>query len=142
MAEWAEQRGFTTRIVERRFASNFQIEPEEPQVALCGVDNAAARAALEDAGFAQIIEAGLGRGNEEYLAFQMHCFPAYKSARHRWGGEQQRFDCPIIIDWKPGISVSCDERIGSVWTDDACQSRCRSLFCRYVYFHHCDSRVA
>lgn len=85
MAEWAEQRGFKTRIVERRFASNFQIDPEEPQVALCGVDNAAARAALEDAGFAQIIEAGLGRGNEEYLAFQIHCFPASKSARERWG---------------------------------------------------------
>ncbi len=85
MADWAAQRGFTTRIVERRFTSNFQIDPEEPQVALCGVDNIAARAALEDAGFAQIIEAGLGRGNEEYLAFQMHCFPASKSARERWG---------------------------------------------------------
>jgi hypothetical protein len=101
MAEWAEQRGFTTRIVERRFASNFQIEPEEPQVALCGVDNAAARAALEDAGFAQIIEAGLGRGNEEYLAFQMHCFPAYKSARHRWGANSSGLIAPSSLIGNP-----------------------------------------
>ncbi len=84
MAEWCVQRGFRTRIVERRFAANFEIEEEEPQVALCGVDNQPARAALEDVGFAQIIEAGLGRGTEEYLAFQMHCFPSERSARDRW----------------------------------------------------------
>ncbi len=84
MAQWCAQRGFRTRIVERRFAANFEINAEEPQVALCGVDNQAARAALEDVGFTQIIEAGLGRGTEEYLAFQMHCFPAERTARQRW----------------------------------------------------------
>lgn len=84
MGQWCAQRGFRTRIVERRFAANFEIDEEEPQVALSGVDNQAARAALEDVGFAQIIEAGLGRGTEEYLAFQMHCFPAERTARDRW----------------------------------------------------------
>jgi hypothetical protein len=84
MAEWCAQRGFRARIVERRFASNFEIDSEEPRVALCGVDNPEARAALEDVGFAQIIEAGLGRGTEEYLAFQVHCFPAERTARARW----------------------------------------------------------
>jgi hypothetical protein len=84
MAEWCAQRGFRTRIVERRFADNFHIDSDEPRVALCGVDNPEARAALEDVGFAQIIEAGLGRGTEEYLAFQVHCFPAQRTARARW----------------------------------------------------------
>ncbi|MCG3146070.1 MAG: hypothetical protein HONDAALG_03902 [Gammaproteobacteria bacterium] len=86
MAGWCEGRGFRTRINERRFAPNFRIDEEEPQVALCGVDNELARAALEDVGFSQIIEAGLGRGTEEYLAFQIHCFPANRSTRQRWGG--------------------------------------------------------
>jgi hypothetical protein len=85
MAAWCEQRGFRTRIQERRFAANFRIDDEEPHVALCGVDNEAARAALEDVGFEQVIEAGLGLGTEEYLAFQMHSFPASRSARLRWG---------------------------------------------------------
>lgn len=84
IAQWCAKRGFRTRIIERRFAANFEIDEEEPQVALCGVDNQPARAALEDVGFAQVIEAGLGRGTEEYLAFQMHCFPAERSARERW----------------------------------------------------------
>jgi hypothetical protein len=91
MAEWCEQRGFHSHINERRFAGNFDIDKVEPQVALCGVDNEHARAALEDVGFAQIIEAGLGRGTEEYLAFQVHCFPAQRSARERWGtGDSER----------------------------------------------------
>lgn len=84
MAEWCARRGFRTRIIERRFAANFEIDEEEPQVALCGVDNLPARGALEDVGFAQVIEAGLGRGTEEYLAFQMHCFPAERRAWERW----------------------------------------------------------
>jgi hypothetical protein len=84
MAEWCEQRGFRARICERKFAGNFLIDEEEPQVALCGVDNEPARAALEDVGFCQIIEAGLGRGTEEYLGFQIHCFPSRRTARDRW----------------------------------------------------------
>jgi hypothetical protein len=87
MAEWCAQRGFRARIVERRFANNFEIASEEPRVALCGVDNPAARSDLEDVGFAQIIEAGLGRGTEEYLAFQVHCFPAERTARARWASK-------------------------------------------------------
>ncbi len=84
MAEWCEERGFRTSINERLFAPNFKIDGDDPRVALCGVDNEKARAALEDVGFAKIIEAGLGKGTEEYLAFQIHSFPAGKTARQIW----------------------------------------------------------
>lgn len=85
MARWCEDRGFRTAIQERRFAANFRLAPDEPNVALCGVDNALARAALEDVGFGRIIEAGLGAGPQEYLAFQVHTFPAGRPARKGWG---------------------------------------------------------
>lgn len=85
MADWCEERGFGTSINERPFAPNFKIDGDDPRVALCGVDNEKARAALEDVGFAKIIEAGLGKGAEEYLAFQLHSFPAGKTARQIWG---------------------------------------------------------
>ncbi len=87
MARWCEARGFSTCIVERHFDGNFQIDANEPNVALCGVDNAQARFALEDVGFKRIIEAGLGRA-KEYLAFRVHTFPATKSARDRWEARQ------------------------------------------------------
>ena len=50
------------------------------------MDNPEARAAVEDVGFARVIEAGLGKGPTEYLAFQMHTFPGPQRARDVWGG--------------------------------------------------------
>lgn len=84
MAAWCEARGFQTRIVERLFADDFRIAGDEPMVALCGVDNGLARASLEDVGFSRVIEAGLGRGTDEFLAFQIHSFPGAKTAREIW----------------------------------------------------------
>jgi hypothetical protein len=85
MAAWCERRGFRASINERRFATNFEVSEGEPNVALCGVDNALARASLEEVGFARVIEAGLGAGTQEYLAFQLHTFPgASRTARERW----------------------------------------------------------
>jgi len=86
MARWCEERGFQTAIQEHRFRGNFRVDDDDPGVALCGIDNALGRAALEDVGFRRVIEAGLGRGTEEYRAFQVHTFPARRSARDRWGG--------------------------------------------------------
>ena len=60
VAEWLE-RGFETFLEERRFGP-WTRAPDEPSVALCGVDNALARAALEKAGFDLVVEAGLRRG--------------------------------------------------------------------------------
>ncbi len=89
MAHWCEERGFRTVIQERQFTSNFTVADDEPHVALCGVDNKLARAALEDVGFNWILEAGLGRGIREYLAFQVHTFPAQRLARTQWNGVEE-----------------------------------------------------
>lgn len=94
MADWCEACGFKTRIVERLFADDFKVAADEPLVALCGVDNAMARAALEKVGFTRVIEAGLGRGTEEYLAFQMHHFPASKPARDIWRAKRANASPP------------------------------------------------
>jgi hypothetical protein len=87
MAAWCEQRGFRTLIDEHKFQALSKMAPEEPKIALCGVDNFAARAVLENAGFSKVIEAGLGKGGEEYLAFQVHSFPGKKKASELWKNE-------------------------------------------------------
>jgi len=94
MAEWAESRGFRASIMERRFAPDFKIAAGDPSIALCGVDNSEARAALEDVGFLKIVEAGLGTGASEHLAFQVHAFPGPQSARELWGGKRVAFAAP------------------------------------------------
>lgn len=89
MAAWADSRGFKTAIVERPFTSDFRVAPDEPAVALCGVDNALARSAVEDVGFARVIEAGLGNGTSDYLGFRTHTFPGARKARDLWGAQDQ-----------------------------------------------------
>ena len=84
MAGWAEQRGFTTTIVERKFKPDLLVHHDEPSLALCGVDNEPARSALEDVGFAKVIEAGLGGGADDFLGFRTHVFPGERKAKDVW----------------------------------------------------------
>ena len=84
MADWAEQRGFKTAIVERRFNSDIRVDKDEPAFAVCGVDNELARSALEEVGFDKVIEAGLGGGTHDFLGFRTHVFPGACKARDLW----------------------------------------------------------
>lgn len=84
MAHWCEQRGFTTSIIERRLDNHYRIADEDPRMAFCGVDNSFTRSILEDIGFRYIVEAGLGKGTDEYLSFQVHTFPGPRKARDIW----------------------------------------------------------
>ncbi len=98
MAHWAERRGFKTTIVERRFGANFRVSADEPTLALCGVDNALARSALEDVGFGRVIEAGLGGGIQDFLGFRTHTFPGARNAHDLWVADpespEHRLDLP------------------------------------------------
>jgi len=83
-AAWLEARGFRPFIEERRFGEWTRRSPAEPGVALCGVDNGLARAALERAGFDLVIESGLGAGSESFRNFSMHSFPGSRRAEKLW----------------------------------------------------------
>jgi hypothetical protein len=58
MADWAERRGFVTALHERLFDASFRRQNDEPSVALCGLDNALGRRALDQVGFDLVVEAG------------------------------------------------------------------------------------
>lgn len=91
IAEWLEARGFSTRIVERKFDGDLRLADDEPLVGICGVDNLDARAALDDAGFGVVVEAGLGAGPEEYVSARVHSLPASITSREKWGGLQREY---------------------------------------------------
>jgi hypothetical protein len=84
VADWLEERGFVTFLNERHFGAWTRRGPEEPVVALCGVDNALARAALEKPGFDLVVEAGLGGGPQAFRNFSIHTFPASRTAEKLW----------------------------------------------------------
>ncbi|WP_100179602.1 thiamine biosynthesis protein ThiF [Bradyrhizobium nitroreducens] len=84
VSDWLEERGFQTFVEERRFGGWIRRSPDEPRVALCGVDNALARTALEEAGFDLVVEAGLGAGPEAFRSLAVHTFPATRTAKEIW----------------------------------------------------------
>ncbi|MDA4848785.1 hypothetical protein [Hoeflea poritis] len=84
IGEWLDARGFNTYLLENRFGPWTTRTDEDPSVALCGVDNALARASLERPGFGLVIEAGLGGGPEAFRSLSLHCFPASRRSADIW----------------------------------------------------------
>jgi hypothetical protein len=84
VADWLDAVGFETFIEERLFGPCTMREDHEPGVALCGVDNAQARAALERTGFGLIVEAGLGGGPQAFRSISLHTFPSSRRAEDIW----------------------------------------------------------
>ena len=84
MAAWAERRGFTVSIHERRFDENFRRQDAEPGVALCGLDNAEGRRVLDQVGFDMVIEAGLGRGHRDFRTMRLHTLPGSRPSAKIW----------------------------------------------------------
>ena len=84
VGDWLESRGFDIFLDEHRFGPWTRRGDDEPAAALCGVDNALARAALDEAGFDLVVEAGLGAGPQAFRSISMHTFPASRSAVEIW----------------------------------------------------------
>jgi len=84
MESWAEHRGFDTRLYERQFDASLTRHDEEPAIALCGIDNALGRRALDRVGFPFVVEAGLGRGHRNFRTIRMHTLPASRPASEIW----------------------------------------------------------
>lgn len=95
VAAWADRQGFRSQILERKFAANFQVAEDDPAIALCGVDNAAARAALGDVGFRFVVNAGLGAGPVDFMAMRFYTFPGPKDPRAIWGGPRSKAAVPL-----------------------------------------------
>lgn len=84
MADWAEASGFSVDLQERYFAADFKRQDVEPMIALCGLDNAMGRRALDKVGFEMIVEAGLGRGHQDFRKLRLHVLPGSRTADEIW----------------------------------------------------------
>jgi len=79
-----ESIGIKTDIIERRFTDTQRTLAGEPSTALFGVDNIAARRAIESAGFGLVVEAGLGSGHRDFRNIRSHVFPGPLPSTEVW----------------------------------------------------------
>jgi hypothetical protein len=87
-SKWLEPRGFRTRLIERRYDSNFRcrtVDPQsEPRLALCGFDSNPARRDLPTAGFARVMESGLGGTKDNFDTISFHTLPNPRTIQELW----------------------------------------------------------
>jgi hypothetical protein len=98
VAQRLEAAGFTTSLVERRFGPNHQVSSDEPATALFGVDNVAARRDLDSAGFALVVEAGLGSGYRDFRNIRTHTFPGQRKPSAIWAAESGAVEAVELND--------------------------------------------
>ena len=68
--------------------------PDEPGVALCRIDNAEGRRALDEAGFDFVVEAGLGRGHQDFRTLLLHTLPGKQRAAEIWRDDGRQNNSP------------------------------------------------
>jgi hypothetical protein len=83
-AAWAESRGFSTQISERRFAVGDEPRGNEPRIALVGIDNLEGRRAVASSTFDLVVDAGLGATGPEAFDVRIHSFPGGRNASAAW----------------------------------------------------------
>jgi len=100
VAEWMEQRGFDTRLVERRFDTATRVAASEPMTALFGVDNPAARRVSEGAGFSLVLDAGLGSGYRDFRSLRVRAFPGASAADKIWAAAMEPTAAPLAAAYQ------------------------------------------
>jgi len=83
-SDWLQERGFQTRIVERRFDSNFRCRVDEPRLAFCGFDLNSARRDLATGEFLRVIESGLGGTPNNFDTISLHTLPNPRTPHELW----------------------------------------------------------
>jgi len=83
-SQWLEDRGFQTRLVERRFDSTFRCRDDEPRMAFCGFDSNPARRDLATARFLRVMESGLGGTTDNFDTISFHTLPNPRRAEELW----------------------------------------------------------
>lgn len=83
-SQWLADRGFQTRLVERRFDSSFRCRDDEPRMAFCGFDSNPARRDLATARFLRVMESGLGGTTDNFDTISFHTLPNPRRAEELW----------------------------------------------------------
>lgn len=112
VAQRLEAAGFSTDLVERRFGPDHRLMSGEPTTALFGVDNLAARRDLTSAGFALVVEAGLGSGHRDFRNMRLHTFSGGRSPTEVWPADAAAQPAVELSDVYKRLAVERNDLCG------------------------------
>jgi hypothetical protein len=114
---WLEERGFRTRLVERRFDGTFRCRADEPRLAFCGFDSNEARRNLATAEFLRVVESGLGATPNNFDTIGIHALPNPRPAEELWPDltadeEAKRNERQRLLSHDPAYSGLSNDECG------------------------------
>lgn len=113
-AAWADDRGFSSTIVESRFVSGSFRSADEPALALVGVDNLAARRAAASSNFELVLDAGLGATAVEIFDIRLHAFPGLRTPERAWPEPDAAAERPLDPSLQALVDAGRIDRCGAV----------------------------
>lgn len=114
--EWAEARGFLARRIDRRLDEHLRRTPDEPAIALAGLDRMAPRRLLGNPGFDFVVDAGLGATFRDYQKLRINVFDQAHSPDVHFQGVEDRTDVDAIVKlpaYKEIAEASPEARCGA-----------------------------
>jgi hypothetical protein len=117
-AKWLEDRGFSTRLLERRVDDAFRRTENEPVIVLSEFDDNRPRHWLTDAGFERIFDSGLGGEAHNFDTVAFRAWPNPRSAEDLWpfetDTERQAREARkhVLVQANQGYSGLADDECG------------------------------
>jgi hypothetical protein len=111
-AQWGDDRGFSTTIIERRFMAG---NPEsEPGLLLVGVDNLPTRRVAASSNFHLVLDAGLGGTAAEIFDIRLHAFPGARTPEQAWPAPTAEAERPLDQNLQDLVDAGRIDRCGAM----------------------------
>ena len=114
--DWAMQRGFQVRRIDRRLDENLFRAPTEPAIAFAGLDRMPARRLLGGRGFEYVIDAGLGATVTDYRKFRLNVFDSASNPANHFADVEDE-TAQVIHDL---IQLRADKELTETRGDGGC----------------------
>jgi hypothetical protein len=111
--EWAECRKFRVRRVDRRLDQYLRRTPQEPDIAMAGLDKMAARRLLGLPGFEYIIDGGLGATVHDFHKFRLNIFDQSHGPATHFSGMDDSRNIKELLDLPAYRELETEKKIDS-----------------------------
>lgn len=97
---WLEPLGWKTLHLERRHYGDFKLRDDDPAIVLTSIDEPAARMKIAGAGFAYMIDAGVGHGPDDFDRAQIRVLPKGSDPERFWSAPAPEKDVDALLRQK------------------------------------------
>jgi hypothetical protein len=116
-AQWIEQLGWKTELVERKFANTTAISDDDPPIVVAGLDKPEPRLDILNAGFPYMVDCGVGHGPIDFESCQIRVLP--RGAQSSWNRSPPPPRASCLMDKEPYRVIAASDQCGAFQLADA-----------------------